>query len=42
MHEKIVLICVLGMVGGMAIEICLSEKGALAKKIGKHWVSVYA
>ena len=25
------LICVLGMVGG-AIEICLSEKGALAKK----------
>jgi len=31
MHEEIVLICVLGMVGG-AIEICLSEKGALAKK----------
>ena len=30
MHEKIVLISVLGMVG--AIAICLSEKGALAKK----------
>jgi len=30
MHEKLVLICVLGMVGG-AIEICLSVKGALAK-----------
>jgi len=30
MHEKIVLICLLGMAGG-AIEICLSEKGALAK-----------
>jgi len=27
-----VLICVLGMVGGRAIEIRLSEKGALAKK----------
>jgi len=30
-YEKIVLICVLCMVGG-AIKICLSEKGALAKK----------
>jgi len=30
MHEKIVLICVLGMIG--SIENCLSEKRALAKK----------
>jgi len=30
MHEKIVMIVVLGMVGG-AIATCLSEKGALAK-----------
>jgi len=30
-HEKIVLVCVFGMVG-VTIEICLSEKGALAKK----------
>jgi len=27
--------------GWSAIEICLSEKGALAKKIGKHWFRVY-
>jgi len=31
MHEKIVLICMLDMIG-RAIETCLSEKGALAKK----------
>ena len=31
MHEKIALICVLGVIGG-GIEICLSEKGALTKK----------
>jgi len=37
MHEKVVLICVLGMVGG-AIEICLSEKGALAKKVWEKLV----
>ena len=41
MHEKIVDMCARhGRVGG-AIEICLSEKGALAKKIGKHCTKVW-
>jgi len=40
MHEKIVDMCARhGRVGG-AIEICLSEKGAQAKKIGKHCTKV--
>jgi len=34
MHEKTVDMC--ARHGRGAIEICLSEKGALAKNIGKH------
>jgi len=36
--QKIVLICVLGMVGG-DINLFVRKVGASQKKIGKHWVN---